>query len=79
MNKDNIIKLVKQFNEINYKDLFGALIVFEQLDYLYNLEDFNDKDVEFLEKIFNKFMDSDICGLLNEDLKELIEEVEEYE
>lgn len=45
MNKEKVIELVKILNNSNYKDVFGALIVFEKLDYLHNLEDFDDKDV----------------------------------
>lgn len=78
MNKNKIIELVKILKNSDYKDVFGALIVFEKLDYLQDLQDFNDGDIEYLEKIYNKSMDSHtISGLLNEELKEILEESEE--
>lgn len=77
MNKEKVIKLVKILNNSNYKDVFGALIVFEKLDYLHNLEDFDDKDVEFLESVYNKFMDSPTCaGLINEEINEFLKSEE---
>ena len=78
MNKEKVIELVKILNNNDYKDVFGALIVFEKLDYLHNLEEFNDKDVEFLESVYNKFMDSSTCvGLINEEINEFLESEEE--
>ena len=78
MNKEKIIELVKTLNNSDYKDVFGALIVYEKMDYLQDLQDFNDRDIEYLEKVYDKFMDSPtISGLLNEDLKEILEESEE--
>lgn len=81
MNKENIIKLVKEFKNVNYKDLVGALVVFEILEneYYYETElnELRDEDLKTLENIYEKWMNSDISGLLNEDLKEIInEEVE---
>lgn len=74
MNKNKIIELVKILKNSDYKDVFGALIVFEKLDYLQDLQDFNDEDIEYLEKVYDKFMDSPtISGLLNEELKEILE------
>lgn len=78
MNKEKVIELVKILNNSNYKDVFGALIVFEKLDYLHNLEDFDDKDVEFLEGVYNKFMNSTTCtGLINEEINEFLESEED--
>ena len=78
MNKEKVIELVKILNNNDYKDVFGALIVFEKLDYLHNLEEFNDKDVEFLEGVYNKFMDRSTCvGLINEEINEFLESEEE--
>ena len=77
MNRKKVIELVKILNNNDYKDVFGALIVFEKLDYLHNLEDFDNKDVEFLESVYNKFMDSPTCaGLINEEINEFLESEE---
>ena len=78
MNKNKIIELVKTLNNSDYKDVFGALIVFEKLDYLQDLQDFNNGDIEYLEKVYDKFMDSPtISGLLNEELREILESEED--
>ena len=74
MKLENIKRLVKQFNNEDYKELVGALIVFEKMDYLHDLEDLNNKDIEKLEEIYYKWLHSDISGLLDMDLKDLIDE-----
>ena len=77
MNKEKIIELVKTLNNNDYKDVFGAILIFEKLDYLQDLQDIDDKDIEYLEEVYNKFMDSPtITGLLNEELKEILESEE---
>ena len=77
MNKEKIIELVKTLNNNNYKDVFGSILIFEKLDYLQDLQDIDDKDIEYLEKVYNKFMDSPtITGLLNEESKEFLESEE---
>lgn len=77
MNKEKIIELVKTLKNNNYKDVFGAILIFEKLDYLQDLQDIDDKDIEYLEEVYNKFMDSPtITGLLNEELKEFLESEE---
>lgn len=69
MIKENIIELVNHFNMVSYQDLVGALIVYEKdLD----LEDLTDEDMEKLENIYYKWLDSDISGLLDTDLKDMI-------
>ena len=74
MKLENIKRLVKQFNNEDYKELVGALIVFEKMDYLHDLEDLTDKDIEKLEEIYYKWLHSDISGLLDMDLKDIIDE-----
>lgn len=77
MNKEKVIELVKILNNNDYRDVFGALVVFEKLDYLHNLEDFDNKDIEFLENVYNKFMNSTTCeGLINEEINEFLESEE---
>ena len=77
MNKEKIIELVKTLKSNDYKDVFAAIVIFEKLDYLQDLQDIDDKDIEYLEEVYNKFMDSPtIAGLLNEELKEFLESEE---
>ena len=72
MNKNKVIELVKLFKNVDYKDLFGALVLNEKIDFLQDLEDVNDSDIEYLEELYNKFLDSDLSGLINiEELEEL--------
>ena len=78
MNKENIIRLVKELKNANYKDVVGSLVVYEILEnelyYDNELEELSDGDTKTLEKIYNKFMESStITGLLNDELKEIIE------
>ena len=72
MNKDVIKLMVRMFRNVNYKDLFGALVLNERIDYLQDLEDITDSDIVYLEELYDKFLDSDISGLINvEELEEL--------
>ena len=75
MNKERIIELVKELRKENYKDLFAALILYEEIDFIHELEDVTDKDIEFLENIYQKFMEKDnITSLVNQDIFDLMEE-----
>lgn len=74
MNKEKIIELVKILKNNDYKDIFGAILIFEKLDYLQDLQDINDKDIEYLEEVYNKFMGSPtITGLLNEEIESYLQ------
>lgn len=78
MKKENIVRLVKELKNVNYKDVVGALVVYEILEnelyYDTELEELRDEDIKTLENIYDKFMESDtITGLLNDELKEIIE------
>lgn len=73
MNLEDVKRLVKQFNNEDYKNLVGALIVFEKMDYLQDLEELNSKDIEILETIYYEWLHSDISGLLDVDLKDIID------
>lgn len=69
MNKKSINEILEFFENENYKNLFGALISFEKFE-----SKVTDNDVETLERIFNKFMESKtISGILNDELVEIIE------
>ena len=73
MNLDRIKDLVKQFRKENYKDLFGALLVFEKLDYYWEeeLEELKNGDIDYLEKKYKEFMENDYyTSLLNQELLE---------
>lgn len=78
MELENIKELAKTLYKANYKEVFAAIIVFEKLSYLQDIEDLTDGDTETLEEIYQKFMDSKtITGLLNPEINEIIEEIEE--
>ena len=76
MNIDKIKKLVKILNKNNYKDVFAAIIMYEKLDYLQDLIDVNQSDIDDLEDIYKKFMKSDCKSLLNDDINDIIESEE---
>ena len=73
MNLERIKELVKQFKKEDYKNLFGALLVYEHLDYYWEeeLEDLRNSDIEYLEKKYQEFMENDnYTSLLNQELLE---------
>ena len=72
MELEKIKELVKILHNNDYKNIFGAMIIFEKMDYLQELEDLDNKDMETLENIYNKYMDSKtITGLLNEEINDI--------
>ena len=77
MDIEKIKELVKIFKEANYKDLFGALIINERLDYMHDLDELNEGDIEILEGLFNRFMKSDNATLINRDLLDDLDDMEE--
>lgn len=77
MNLENIKEIVKYLKNVSYTDLFGALMVFEHVDYLHDLEDLDQSDIDYLEDVYDYFMDNDyFTGLMN--CSEIIEGYEEY-
>lgn len=76
MNKDVIKLMVRMFRNVDYKDLFGALILNEKIDYLQDLEDLSDADIKYLEELFDRFMQSDNMTLINSDLLDVMEGLE---
>lgn len=72
MNLENIKEIVRYLEGVKYSDLFGAIMVFEKLDYLHDLEDLNQQDLDYLEDLYDYFMDCDyFTGLFN--TSELVE------
>lgn len=72
MNLENIKEIVRYLKGVKYSDLFGAIMVFEKLDYLHDLEDLNQQDLDYLEDLYDYFMDCDyFTGLFN--TSELVE------
>lgn len=73
MNIENIKNLLELIQSSDYKDLFAAIVLYETNDNMTkDFSELNSGDIEILENIYNKYMNSDIPGLLNEDLKFLI-------
>ena len=68
MDKNNVIEILKYLKSANYKDLFGALILNEKIDYLQDVENIQDSDIKYIEELYNKFMNSDNISLINQDL-----------
>lgn len=79
MNIDKIKELVRLFHRVDYKDLFGALIVYDNIDYLGELEDVDTGDIEYLEGLYDYYMDSDINLLNTEELHDMYNEYLEIE
>ena len=67
MNKEKIKELVNVFHQYNYKDFFGALMVYDNIDYLMELEDLTDAEIDYLEKLYDVFMASNDIQLINAD------------
>ena len=76
MDLKEIKRLVREFHRVDYRNLFGALITYETEDYLHNLDDLNKGDIEFLEGLYDYFIErDDIVGLI--DARQLIEDYKE--
>lgn len=71
MNLENIKELVRIFKNADYRDLFGALVLNEKIYHLHDLEDLQEKDLEYLEDLYANFMDSDLQLIDLEALEDL--------
>lgn len=71
MNLENIKELVRIFKNADYKDLFGALVLNEKIDYLHDLEDLQENDLEYLEELYTNFMNSNLQLIDLEKLEDL--------
>ena len=77
MKLEEVKELLRIFKCANYKALFGALVLNEKIDYMSEIEDVNSKDIEYLEDLYNKFMESDNLTLINSDLLDDLDDMEE--
>ena len=68
MKLEEVKELLRIFKSADYKALFGALVLNEKIDYMSEIEDVNNKDIEYLEELYDKFMESDNLTLINSDL-----------
>lgn len=68
MKLENIKELLKVFANADYRDLFGATILNEKIEYFQDIEDITMSDIIYLDKLYNKFMESDNLSLINQDL-----------
>ena len=57
--KEKIENLIRTFRGVSIKDFVGALILNEHITFLHDLIDFNEHDLETLDKIVGLFMDSE--------------------
>lgn len=85
MKLDLIKEYVKTLKNMDYRNFFGAFMVFEKIDYLHELEDLNEGDMEYLDGLYEFYMEKDyFCGLRDtKDIEEMyddyIDELEEDE
>ena len=74
MNMELLKEYTRTLKNMNYKEFIGAIILNEKLDYLQDLEDITQKDVDYLTKLYNYYMENDYLNIFN--VNELIEEYE---
>lgn len=79
MELNDVKDLVKLFNEVNYKTLFKALMVYEQIDYIGELEDLTQQEIDYLEQVYNFYMKTDINLINSTELLDAFEDSGERE
>lgn len=78
---EDIKKLVKILHCADYKDLFMALCLKEKIDYMHDIEDITKQDIDFLDNLYNDFIENDsITSFINSEILEKleIEEMKDY-
>lgn len=68
MKLENVKELLKVFANANYKDLFGAIMLNEKIEYFQDIEDITIHDIAYLNTLYNKLMESDDLTLINQNL-----------
>ena len=78
LNLENVKTVVRFLRTIRHDTLFSALILNEKIDYLQELEDLTEKDIEFLKELYEEYIEDDtITGLL--DIQRLVDKYSEIE
>ena len=78
LNVENVKTGVRFLRTIRHDTLFSALILNEKIDYLQELEDLTEKDIEFLKELYEEYIEDDtITGLL--DIQRLVDKYSEIE
>jgi hypothetical protein len=72
----NIIKITRYLNNQNFKDLFIAYLLNENLTNIGDIEDITINDIEHINKIYNIYINQNyiIGGLFNSDIIDLLNE-----
>lgn len=66
MNLENVKEILRYIRNANYVDVFGALMLNEQIDYMHEIDDIIQGDIDYLQKVYDYFMDNDYyTGLIN--------------
>ena len=79
MNIENVKELLLTIKKADYKDLFAALVLNERIDYAQDIEDITANDIEYLEELYDEFLNVDTMTLLNEELLDYLEDKLESE
>ena len=80
MELKKVKELIRLFHQVSYQDLFGALVLNEKIDYLDEVEDITQSDIDYTERLYEYFIESDkYSGLINqlEDFFEIAAEIAE--
>ena len=76
MNKEEELKILKnkfkELNELPYQTLFKLIILLENKS-LSEVEEMDVQDLNFLDQVYYEYMESDLAGMISEDLKEMFE------
>lgn len=71
---ERIKKLLLELKKVDYKDLFMALCLNEKIDYMHDIDDITKHDIEFLDNLYNDFIENDsITSFINSEILEKLE------
>lgn len=72
MNKDKVKEIYKMLCKSKYSDVIGALLLFEYENYNDVLQ-LNDQKMKQLKATYDWYIDSDVCGFICEEIKDVYE------
>lgn len=76
MELKNVKEILRYIRNANYADVFGALMLNERIDYMHEIDDITQSDIDYLEGVYDYFIGNDyFTGLMN--CSEIIEGYED--
>ena len=74
MNIEKIKELLRTIKKADYRDYFAAVLLNEKIDYMQDIEDLTEKDLKYIDGIYDNYISNDFIKLLSDEIMGKLEE-----